>query len=1038
LTLHPVRDATVRIRRQQFLLLKERHMQQISRWRRRLYGALAGVVSLTSAAAAQQAGTGSVGGVVIDRDSKVPIEGARIVITGTTLETQSNNRGEYRVTGIRPGLVQVGVLRIGYRAGSDTVRVAANEVATHNFELAKTVTTLQELVVTGTVGNQERRAQPAQVASISASDIKENAVVNSVNDMLQSRVPGIAVNSASGTAGTNRNIRIRGASSISLSNNPIIFIDGVRFNEGTVNLGLNGQLTDRLNDLNPDDIENIEVVKGPAAATLYGADASAGVIQIITKKGRAGSNSFQQTVRAEYGQADLNWTPPSNYGACTAALVAPTSTNPLCRGQAVGTLVSDQPLVREGGIRNGADQLLGWTGRGGGANYGYFVSLGADRNIGTLPSNDFRRYSTRANFNWIPNAKVTLEAGISSIYSKAILPDNDNNIYGYLGGALLGSPLTRSDGAAASQNGWFGFNRGVGAIAAIQNELDTRRNILNATATYLPTAWLKSRLTMGGDVLNDEGTRFFPKNGGQQYAGDLNTGNNTQTRIGIQRYTVDWINDATRTMGSESQFQVNASLGFQMIATRTDNTGATGQGFVTNSANVITNASTTSANQQRNEVRQYGYLSQLQLGYRDRIFLQLGARLDDFSAFGQATDPILLPKAGISWVLSEEGWFPQTNLLSSFRFRAAYGTTGRAPGAGAALATLQAAPFASQVGASVITDAGAVPFNPGNSDLKPERGVEYELGFDAAFLSDRARIEFTYFNKTSLDLILQPQLPPSLGFQQNPFRNIGEVLNSGMEVGITADMLRKNNFQWETRVNFNTLNNELVDLGEVAAFGTLNRFTEGYQLGSFVSKRIRNINTATKVVTVADTFEVVGNALPTFEMAWSNTFTLFRNFRISTLIDTKQDFYLYNLTDYFRETQLVRSNRRLDPTVLPEIERLRRYGNPTAGQPAFVQENGTGTTVDQARDAFLQPGDFVRFRELGVTWNVPQRLLSNIFGTRTASLGFAMQNLALWSDYEGADPEVVTDPTAAFGVGRTDFLTLPNPRRAILRLNISF
>lgn len=1012
-------------------------MLQISRWRRRLYVALAGVVGLTSVASAQ-AGTGSVTGVITDRESKAPIEGARIVVTGTTLETQSNARGEYRLVGLRPGVNQIGVLRIGYRAGSDTVRVQANETVTRNFELAKTVTTLQELVVTGTVGNQERRAQPAQVASVSATDIKENAVVNTVNDMLQSRVPGIAVNSASGTAGTNRTIRIRGASSISLSNQPIIFIDGVRFNEGSVNLGLNGQLTDRLNDLNPDDIENIEVVKGPAAATLYGADASAGVIQIITKKGRAGTASFQQTVRAEYGQADLNWTPPSNYGNCTAALVAPTSTNPLCRGQAVGTLVSDNPLSREGGIRTGSDQLLGWTGRGGGQNYGYFMSAGADRTIGTLPSNDFKRYSFRSNFNWIPNAKVTLEAGVSTIYSKAVLPDNDNNIYGYLGGALLGSPLTRRDDGVPSQNGWFGFNRGVAAIAAIQNELDTRRNILNATATYLPASWLKSRLTVGGDLLNDEATRYFPKNAGTNYGGDLNLGSNTQTRIGIQRFTVDWINDANRAFGSENQFQLNVSAGFQAIATRTDNLGATGQGFVTNSANVISNASTTSSSGTRNEVRQYGYLSQLQLGYRDRIFLQAGARLDDFSAFGTETKPILLPKVGLSWVLSDESWFPKTNLLSSFRGRVAYGTTGRAPGAGASLQTLDAAPYAVQQGASIITSAGAVPLNPGNKDLKPERGVEYELGFDASFFSDRARVEMTYFHKTSLDLILQPQLPPSLGFQQNPYRNIGEVLNSGYEVGITADMLRKRNFEWETRFNFNTLHNELIDLGEVAAFNTLNRFTEGFQMGSFVSKRIRNINTATKVVTVSDTLEVVGNALPTFEASWSNTFTLFKNFRVSTLIDTKQDFLIYNLTDYFRETQLVRSNKRLDPTVLSEVERLRRYGNPTPGQPAFVQENGTPTTVDQARNGFLQPGDFIRFRELGVTYNVPARYLTKLLGTRTASIGFAMQNVALWTDYPGADPELVSNPNEAFGVGRTDFLTLPNPKRALLRLNLSF
>ncbi|MCC6319379.1 MAG: SusC/RagA family TonB-linked outer membrane protein [Gemmatimonadaceae bacterium] len=1012
-------------------------MRRMSRWSRTLLGALVGVAALAGNASAQ-AETGTVTGTITDSESRLPMEGARVVVAGTTLETQTNGRGEYRLVGVRPGVVQIGVMRIGYRAGSDTVRVAANGTATLNFSLTRTVTTLQELVVTGTVGNQERRAQPAQVASVSATDIKETAVVNTVNDMLQSRVPGIAVNTASGTAGTNRTIRIRGASSISLSNNPIIFIDGVRFNEGTVNLGLNGQLTDRLNDLNPDDIESVEVVKGPAAATLYGADASAGVIQIITKKGRAGQASFQQTVRAEYGRSDLDWTPPSNFGACTAASVAANSPNPLCRGKTVGLLVSDNPLTREGGIRTGSDQLLGWTGRGGGQNYGYFLSASADRTIGTLPSNDFRRYSWRSNFNWIPNAKVTLEAGVNSIFSKAVLPDNDNNIYGYLGGALLGSPLTRRDDGVASQDGWFGFNRGVAAIAAIQNELDTRRNILNLSATYLPTPWLKSRFTAGGDLLNDEATRFFPKNTATNYSGDLNLGNNTQTRIGIQRYTLDWINDANRSFGSENQLQATLSAGFQAIATRSDNIGAVGQGFVTNAANVITNASTTSSSQSRTDVRQYGWLGQLGLSYRDRIFLQAGGRLDDFSAFGQATEPIFLPKVGLSWVLSEEGWFPQSSLISSFRFRAAYGTTGRAPGAGAALQTLQAAPYANQVGSSITTEAGAVPLNPGNTDLKPERGVEYEVGFDASFLSDRARVELTYFNKTSRDLILQPQLPPSLGFQQNPFKNIGEVLNSGLEVGITAEMLRKRNFQWETRLNFNTLHNELVDLGEVAPFGTLNRFTEGFQLGSFVSKRIKNINTTTKVVTVADTFEVVGNALPTFEAAWSNTFTLFRNLRISTLIDTKQDFYIYNLTNYFRETQLVRSDNRLDPTKLSELERLRRYGNPTPGQPAFVQLNGAGTTVDQARDGFLQPGDFIRFRELGATYSIPTRYMPRVLGTRAASIGLAMQNVALWTDYEGADPELVSSPTEAFGVGRTDFLTLPNPKRVILRFNVSF
>jgi hypothetical protein len=435
-------------------------------------------------------------------------------------------------------------------------------------------------------------------------------------------------------------------------------------------------------------------------------------------------------------------------------------------------------------------------------------------------------------------------------------------------------------------------------------------------------------------------------------------------------------------------------------------------------------------------LRQYGYLGNVQVGFKDRIFLNAGARIDDFSAFGADSKPITLPKVGVSWVLSEESWFaPLSNVFSSFRGRVAYGTTGRAPGAGASLTTLNSAPYALTNG---TVESGVVPLNPGNAFLKPERGIEFEAGFDASMFGDRANVEVTYFNKTSKDLILQPTLPPSLGFTQDPFANIGEVVNRGLEVGINAELLRRKNVEWSTRLNFNTLHNELTDLGSVAAFGTTNRFTEGYQLGAWVSKRIRSIDEANNRVTVADTFEVVGNPQPTFEANLSSTLTLFRNFRVTASVDTKQDFIVYNQTDFFRETQLVRSNRRLDPTVLSARERLRRYGDQTGGgRPAFVQENGSGTTVDQVRDAYLQPGDFVRFRELSFVYDVPRSRLNFLRG-QSMSIGLAFQNLALWTDYEGADPEVISNPLSANGVGRSDFLTLPNPKRALLRLNFSF
>jgi hypothetical protein len=184
---------------------------------------------------------------------------------------------------------------------------------------------------------------------------------------------------------------------------------------------------------------------------------------------------------------------------------------------------------------------------------------------------------------------------------------------------------------------------------------------------------------------------------------------------------------------------------------------------------------------------------------------------------------------------------------------------------------------------------------------------------------------------------------------------------------------------------------------------------------------------------------VVGNVMPSFEGAWSNTFTLLRNLRVATLIDGKSGFYLYNNTEFFRETQLVRSNRRLDPTILTPEQRLRRYGNQTAGQPAFVQENGASTTVNETRDEFLQKGDFVRFRELSFTYTLPGR----IFGrarVQNATVGVAFQNIGLWTEYGGPDPEVISSSLNA-GIAqfsRADFLTLPNPRRTLFRAAFTF
>lgn len=997
-----------------------------------------GLITPQAAFAQVPSQAGSLAGTITDAASGAPISGATVLIGGTTLVGVTNDRGEYSISNIRPGLLMVSVQRIGYRAQGDSMRLAPGERLTRNFTMTQTVSTLSEVVVTGVTGNTQRRAQAAVIASLPVGELARTAPVANVSQVLQSRLPGVSVNATSGSAGGARSIRIRGASSISLSNQPLIFIDGIRVSEEQNSPGVGGQLTDRLNDINPDDIESIEVVKGPAAATLYGADASAGVIQIITKKGRLGSNTFQQTLRIDYAQIDQNWTPPDNFGNCTAALVAPTSTNPLCRGQTAGMLIRDNPLERVGAFRTGTERNFGWTGRGGGSNYGYFLSATSDATKGTLVNDGFERNGFRSNVNLVPDSRFKVDIGVNILQSKTTLPDNDNNIYGWLGGALLGTPTTRNDSGDPSNDGFFGFARQYDAIAGIINRVESRRTQANVTGTYQPFDWFTNRVTVGADLARDELTKYYPKNAVQQYAGNLNTGDNTQNRRGVDRYTIDYLGSMRTTLGDEDQWGVNFSGGLQSIITRTDNTFANGFGFVTNAANSVNNASTRTGGQTFAEQKALGYLGELQLSSRDRRFLQLGARIDQNSSFGsvvgESRPTFFLPKIGASWVVSEEAFFdPFASLLTQLRLRAAWGTTGRSPNPGASLTTFQAAPFAITGTAS----AGAIPSNPGNDSLKAERGTEFEVGFDASTWDDRIAVEFTYFNKTTTDLLLQVPLPPSLGFLQDPFRNIGEINNKGIELTLTANLIRAENFAWESRLGANTLNNTLISLGGVAPFNIgANRFIEGTPLGGYSTKRIQNINEATGVVTVDSMLSVYGPVLPTREWNWSNTFTVFRNFRINALLDSKTGHLVFNNTDFFRETQLVRSDNRLDPDKLSPIERLRRYGNPNAGQPAFVQDNGVATTVNEVREAYMQSGDFIRLREVSLTYAMPGSIASRFGPLNQATFSIAMQNVALWTDYEGADPEVISNLNNQFD--RQDFLTLPNPRRLVFKTNFIF
>lgn len=979
-------------------------------------------LAMVAAPPAAQAQQGIITGTVVDARSGAPVPFVQVVVVGTQRGTLTGADGSFRIANVNAGPAQVTASSVGFRSATESVTVPASGTVTVRFLLSESAIALDEILVTGTAGRQERRAQAASVSSVDAAAINEVAPVTSVANLLQGRTTGVSINTSSGTSGATQRIRLRGSASLNLSNEPIVIVDGVRLDSRNQQLfGVGGQSGSRLNDISPEDIESIEVVKGPAAATLYGADASAGVIQIRTKRGRAGSG-FTQNISYEYGSLDADWTPPSNWGTCSAAAVA-DSRRTLCFGQAAGTAVSDNPLVRNDVFRTGEAHQFSYSARGGGDAFGYFISFTSDTELGVLPDNEYARRTARVNFDFTPRDELRLDASMSVGRIDANFPQNDNNIYGYLGGALLGSPLN----VGLASDGWFASNRQVEAISSIENENMSIRVTPIFTATYNPVPWFTNRLNFGVDMTRSEALSFFPKNDNGWYGtAQLNSGQISQARANRDEVTLDYLGSIRQPIGE--RLVADVAFGAQYIATRSDLTNATGIGLTTNAARSINAAATTTGGQSFSEGREGGIFGQLDLAWNDRFYLQLGGRVDKNSTFGAEVGTFFNPKIGASWVVSEESFYPEAlrSAISTLRLRSVWGSTGRSPGSGASLTTFSSSPFA--ISASSV-GSGVLPQNPGNAELEPERGVEVEFGFDASLFDERVGLEVTYYDKTSENLILSRPLPPSLGFSQNPLVNIGELRNSGWEVGINSQVLDTPNFSWDARLSFSTNTNEVTDLGDVEPFGNTQRVLEGFPANGYWTRVVQQFDAANNQAIVSDTAVFIGNPNPGNEGNVNSTFTFFGNLRLFAQLAWANDYILYNNSDQFRERQFGTGERWVRRNeILTDEERLGRFG---------PFRNSTGATVGaaQVNEAYFEDASFIRLREVSLSYTVPSNVAA-LFRANSATLTVAGRNLALWTDYLGPDPEVLSAATAGFG--RTDFLTLPQPRRLVARVNLAF
>jgi len=968
----------------------------------------------------QAQSTGTIQGKVTDAATTRPLAGVQVHIPGSGRGTVTNASGDFLILNVPVGTVTVRAEMLGFGASEQTVTVSSGETARVDFTLSQVAIALDEVVVTGTPGAAQKRTLGNSVTTIQASQVTEAAPITTVTQLLQGRSPGLTIITPSGSVGTAPNIRIRGASSYQAGTSPVFYIDGVRIQSGAQGgYSVNGQQTSALDALNPEDIESIEVIKGPAASTLYGADAAAGVIQIITKKGRKGQQAVQWNARMEMGRIDWAADMPMNYNYCTNAMIRNNADYPGCAavdslGPVEGRILREQPLKSV--LREGDLMTYGLSAQGGGERYSFYVAGDRTEEQGVFVNNFFNRTSARANFTVNPSDKLDVAVSFGYTRSNTRLPLNDNASNGWLRNAYRGRPGDFRGGYAV---GWRGL--GPDEMAIYNNVTRAERFIIGSTVNYQPFAGFRHRLTAGLDAGTRLNTLFYPKN--DFYGASTHNGYISKYAPETRRWTLDYAGTFSHNFNPD--LSSDFSFGMSLNVYQFEAIEAWGQGLFSDDVRLIGTATQRFGSESFSEERTLGFFAQEQIGWQNRLFLTAGVRMDNSSVFGSEIQRIFYPKVQAAWVVSEESFF-NVPLVDQLRLRAAWGRAGNAPSPFAADRTYAAS--------SVVLENG--DFAPvlradayGNQDLKAETGSEIEVGFEASLFDNRAGVEFTYYDNTTYDALIPRPAPPSSGFTGSILENLGEINNKGIELSIFGTPVRTPTVTWDTRLVFSTNANKFVSFGGardepiLVGYRSSQRHVEGYPLAGYWAQEILRDADGNPVLDeddmpiLTDDFRYVGPSTPTREASITNTITLFGNLRLFVFADYKGGHYLFNMTEQTRDQSDYNS-------------KFAVYGR-----------NGLADRIEYNLKAFggngpyIEKADYIKLREVSLTYNLPTRWTSRL-GINGASISVAGRNLGTWTKYSGADPEVNIEGPATFT--RADYMSVPALRRLVTSVNVRF
>lgn len=960
-------------------------------------------------------------GTVKDNSNGNPLAGVSITVKGTKQTTTSNSTGNFTINVNSKSAVLV-LKYVGYK----TTEVAVNaDKSNLNVMMEEEVNSLKEIVITGLASSIKRSNLANAITTVSAKDLMGTTQIQTADGALYGKVAGANIRMNSGAPGGGINIQLRGLSSLTQASAPLIVLDGVYINNNTQRTG-RASVTgagaanqddgaNRLADINPADIENIEVLKGPSAAAIYGTRANAGVLVITTKKGAAGKTviSFGQDIGIgsplkmmgvdNWSEAKINsFFPAARRAVELGRLQTATSTNNFVNYEDyfygnTATLLNSRLSIR-----------------GGDEKTKFFVSGSLTDEGGIVRRTGFERQSIRANIEHKLSKGIVL-----SVNSNYIRTNTDRGFTGNQNnsGASIGYNIAyvpnyfdlRPVNGVYPANPYFAENpvhvTDKGVNNALVNRFIQSFN-LDVNLFKNENSQLKFRVNGGLDYIQNSTKVYLPDDlqfqRGQANPGDVLVGKQESMNTNFQAaFVYDW---------KIKRVNFNTQVGLVRLDFRNDGLFNRGRGLAPGQINIKQATVQEVESQFESTQSDVGIFVQKQMNFEDKIIGTLGMRMDKSNTNGDANKFYGFPKASLAVNLANFDFW-KIDAISQLKPRVAYGQTAGPVPFGSTFTSLGGVNIGGLLGATVPTSIG-------NTNIVPERASEIEFGFDAGFLNNKILFEATYYVKTTLDNLQPLTLSPATGVV-NTTSNEAEMRNKGFELGLSGTVVDKANFKWFSRLLWWKNDILITKLGipsyTTGAFGTA--------LGTFLVQQ--GVSPTTIVGTPAispGVFTVWGNAQPDWTTSWSNNITLFKNFDLSVLTEYRSGGDNINLTSFLTDG---------GGTTKGWFDDSNNDGIPNGRQRDPAPYNNAGRWVQDAT--------FLKIREVGLYYTLPKATLSKSFGNliQRAKIGVSGNNVFLATKYVGYDPETSTFGAQALA-NNVDVAPYPTARRLFFHIQIDF